>query len=83
MLMNKVLTCICTCVCNSDIECVLPLRATWHTLTEMPAEIMNDDDSGGIGTPLDSVSVVSTPYSQESEEVIIEGRAETGCERAQ
>nr|XP_022292973.1 RING finger protein 17-like isoform X3 [Crassostrea virginica] len=48
------------------------LKATWHTLTEMPAEIMNDDDSGGIGTPLDSVSVVSTPYSQESEEVIIE-----------
>ncbi|XP_061195891.1 RING finger protein 17-like isoform X2 [Saccostrea echinata] len=48
------------------------VRATWHTLSEMPAEIMNDDDSVGSRTPVDTVSVVSTPYSQESEEVIIE-----------
>lgn len=39
----------------------------------MPAEIMNDDDSVGSRTPLDSVSVISNPLSQDSEEVIIEG----------
>lgn len=48
-------------------------RATWHTLSEMPAEIMNDDDSVGSRTPLDSISVISNPLSQDSEEVIIEG----------
>eukprot|EP00105_Crassostrea_gigas_P034958 XP_019919106.1 PREDICTED: RING finger protein 17 isoform X8 [Crassostrea gigas] len=48
------------------------VKATWHTLSEMPAEIMNDDDSVGSRTPLDSVSVISNPLSQDSEEVIIE-----------
>lgn len=41
----------------------------------MPAEIMNDDDDGLEGqTPTDTISIVSTPYSQESEDVVIEGR---------
>jgi hypothetical protein len=55
-------------------------RATWHTLSEMPAEIMNDDDSLEGRTTADSISIVSTPYSQESEEVVVEGKV---CEEVQ
>ncbi|XP_056016210.1 RING finger protein 17-like isoform X2 [Ostrea edulis] len=59
---------------HGEVQGKSQVRATWHTLSEMPAEIMNDDDDGLEGqTPTDTISIVSTPYSQESEDVVIEG----------